>query len=319
MVDSYDFLQSDQWRLFQEKNGRKSFLVRQGFSRASSLVHLLPFVGRYVYVPHGPVFDVSDPSSLPGFFDELFSCSISCGAGWIRVDPLSQEHLSFLFAYCARLGYSFVRASHDMQPKSVFVVDLNSSQEDLFASMKSKTRYNIRLAQKKGVEIVVSREKKNIDSFCDLVEQTARRKKVRFHSREYYLQMIESFSVEEMVLYSAFFDGQIVASALIVFFDGRATYLHGASSDRYRNVMAPHLLHWKILCDAKERGCSSYDLGGVTIPGDEHTASLAEVTRFKMGFSSSTEPVVYPGTYDIILSPLKYRVYLLLSWLRSFV
>lgn len=123
--------------------------------------------------------------------------------------------------------------------------------------------------------------------------------------------MLENISNDNLMLYVANYEGRIIAGALLVVYENIATYLHGASSDNDRDVMAPHLLQWQMIVDAKDRGALKYDFGGVSI-GDtdkEREKKWQGVTRFKQGFSKDARPVEFSGSYDIILNPAKYWIY----------
>ena len=230
-----------------------------------------------------------------------------------------------------------------MQPKQNFIVDIDLSEEELLVGMKSKTRYNIRLAKRKGVEILVTREQKYIDKFIELVGQTAKRKGVAFHEREHYQKMFEKISEDVLQLYVAEYEGEVIAANIVSFYGGVVTYLHGATSDKYRNVMAPFLLQWQAILDAKKRGLKYYDFGGIEAVETGHTpvksqksshfaeatrdkkvksqlgveecelipapGKLQGITKFKLGFSPKTQPFRTAGSYDIILNKPKYWLY----------
>jgi lipid II:glycine glycyltransferase (peptidoglycan interpeptide bridge formation enzyme) len=100
--------------------------------------------------------------------------------------------------------------------------------------------------------------------------------------------------------------------------------LHGASGNEHRNVMAPHILHWQAILDAKERGCRFYDFGGVKISNKEQAAigksnSWEGITRFKLGFSQKTKPVVFPGSYDIVINQWRYWLYRTLQYIKALI
>jgi lipid II:glycine glycyltransferase (peptidoglycan interpeptide bridge formation enzyme) len=105
--------------------------------------------------------------------------------------------------------------------------------------------------------------------------------------------------------------GEVIAAALLVFFEGTAYYLHGGSADTKRELMAPFLLHFKAMEEAKQRGCTRYDFGGVRMLSkrDAGDTDWDGITRFKQGFAPKAETLVFPGTYDIILSPTRYALY----------
>jgi lipid II:glycine glycyltransferase (peptidoglycan interpeptide bridge formation enzyme) len=216
-----------------------------------------------------------------------------------------------------------------MQPSELFIIDITKSEEDLLAEMKPKTRYNIKVAQKHSVGI--SREKKYLDDFLRLIKITAIRDKIAPHPDEYYRKMFEIIPEENLKIYLAEFEGKIIAANIVVFYGKFATYLHGASDNEYRSIMAPYLLQWQAIIDAKMARCNFYDLGGVKTHNANRiahnaddtryvirdTSSWAGITRFKIGFSANTEPIIFPGSYDMILNSFKYNLYRILQRMKN--
>jgi lipid II:glycine glycyltransferase (peptidoglycan interpeptide bridge formation enzyme) len=187
------------------------------------------------------------------------------------------------------------------------MLDIGKEEDELLAEMKSKTRYNIKLAEKKGVRVIISREKKYLDRFFELVEITARRQGIVSHPKNYYQEMVRSLPEENMKIFCAEFEGKIIAANLVLFFDGVATYLHGASDDNFRNVMAPYLLQWRQVQEAKKNGAKRYDFGGVKTADKDK--GWAGISRFKKSFSPITKTIVFPGAYDMIISATRYYLY----------
>ncbi|MFH2062539.1 MAG: peptidoglycan bridge formation glycyltransferase FemA/FemB family protein, partial [bacterium] len=174
--------------------------------------------------------------------------------------------------------------------------------------MKPKTRYNIRLAEKRGVTVRQADPldgatyAKDIASFQSLLAETADRDEFRTHSPDYYEQMLRSLAVnksDEMSvrLFLAEHDGQPLAGALVSGFGDMATYLHGASSSEKRELMAPHQLHWQIMLWAKQAGFRKYDFWGVAPEGAAADHPWAGVTRFKLGFGGERKS--YVGTWEL--------------------
>jgi len=318
-------LQSSEWRKFQESVGRKTHNVSSDSFFCNIIEHTLPIVGKYFYIPRGPVMEISKSkcqisNQIPNPNDkikenilELISLAKENGSGWIRIEPASSEILE---AIKSNTQYKVTKAPHDMQPRELFVIDITKSEEQLLSEMKPKTRYNIKVAQKHGVKILV---KKNIDEFIRLTQIMAKRQGIATHPGEYYKKMCEDCTCLKM--YLAEYEGKIIAANLIVFFGKTCTYLHGASDDQYRNVMAPFLLQWQQILDAKEAGCEKYDFGGVKTWNMEHGTrnnnSWAGITRFKLGFSPETKSTEFPGAYDIIINPVRYWVYRRIQKLKS--
>ena len=133
--------------------------------------------------------------------------------------------------------------------------------------------------------------------------------------------MLETIPGEIVKLYVAEYNNKIIAANLVVFYGDTAIYSHGATDDEYRNVMAPYLLQWQAILDAKEKGCKLYDFGGVKT-GDRRQAtwdrnSWKGITRFKLGFSPQTQPIEFSGSYDIVIDKFKYASYLLFQKMKS--
>lgn len=306
-------LQSTEWQHFQEKNGRLCLRGEFGLG----VVETLPIVGKYLYVPRGPILDISNIKNQKSKIDaELLKAAEETEAGWVRIEPGSEEELEVLKQVFG-VG-NMVRAPHDAQPREILVMDIVPSETELLSTMKPKTRYNIRLAEKHGVSVRFSREARDMETFIDLIYATTERKAIRPHPKEYYRNFFATFNSERCTLALAEYEGQVLAANLLVFFEGTAYYLHGGSSDEGRHLMAPFFLQWESIREAKRRGMTQYNFGGVKTQPTTHnpqptTSSWEGITRFKQGFAPATQPIVFPGTYDIIVSPWRYRAY---RWLR---
>lgn len=324
-----DFLQSDAWRNFQEKTGRKVYFIENKDASSASIVeHELPIVGRYLYCPRGPILKVESVASglssgqklkVKNFIAELIELAKKENEGWIRIEPENNEILKLIKE---NTDCKIVKASHDVQPKEVFVLDISKSAEQLLTEMKPKTRYNIGVAKKKGIIVVESQKlkaesSKYIEEFLKLTKEMADRHGINAHPEQYYRKMIESLPEEMLKIYVAKFEGEIIAVNLVLFFGDTATYLHGASGNVHRNLMAPFLLQWQAILDAKEKGYTKYDFGGINTATKENAWS--GITTFKMGFSPRTKSVEFPGTYDIIVNPRMYAVYKGLQRAKSLV
>lgn len=340
------FLQSEQWRKFQENFGKETFHIDENSKVlnceknrfwANIVSHNLPIVGKYFYIPRGPIFDVQNKENLEClegvkvFLQYLIWMARENGAGWIRVDPQNEKFFSLISEAVKKIfqdekSVSIKKAPHYMQPKEIFEINLEKSEAELLSEMKTKTRYNIRLAEKKGVKISHSSQstiEKYLNDFLRLNKEMAKRNGIVTHFDQYYRKMIESLSDDMLKIYVAEFAGKIIAANLVLFFENSATYLHGASSDENREVMAPYLLQWKQIQDAKARGCGIYNFGGVKTINNGQGAknnkkSWEGITRFKMGFSTKTEPIEFPGSYDIVVSPIRYYLYRIIQKLKSF-
>ncbi len=306
-----EFLQSGLWLHFQEASGKKVYPLETSSFSGNGVVHTLPIVGPYLYLPRGPITEERG-AALKVPLQTVIAQAQSIGARFVRIEP---ENAELLHEIEQVSPYSLHKAPHDMQPKEVFQIDITKSDEELLGAMKPKTRYNIRLAEKKGVRTFTTREKKYQEAFLDLITKTSDRKGITPHPRGYYEKFFTALPEEVCQLFIAEYEDKVLAAHLVIFFDDTATYLHGGSSDFHRDLMAPFLLQWEQIKEAKRRNCSIYDFGGVKI-GEEHS-SWAGITRFKTGFSPKTEARVFPGSYDIVLAPLPYTVYRVLQKVKT--
>ena len=207
------------------------------------------------------------------------------------------------------------RISRPLQPQKTSVLYLGKSEDDLRSAMHEKMRYNIRLAERKGVEVKISipgSGARDFESFWRLMQETTHRDRFHTHGKSYYKKLLDvrsgTFSNE---LFFAEYQGEALAAALVNFHapSGTATYLHGASGASRREVMAPHLLHWRIIQEAKKRGLGQYDFWGI----DEKR--WPGVTRFKLGFGGAV--VAYPASIEILYRPWQYRAYHMTRWVKS--
>ncbi|MGK2848465.1 MAG: lipid II:glycine glycyltransferase FemX [Minisyncoccota bacterium] len=331
MKQYQEFLQSEHWRTFQEVTGKKTHLFTFGTCYGHSIFHHVPAVGQYGYFPRGPILEIgSQLSDMEQWLRETLTYMMTHHIGWIRIEPDTRASLEMIrdslepLSEALKTHFSCVMAPHDVQPRAVLRMDLAPHEETLLSSMKPKTRYNIRLAKKHGVQIRMTRADNDLDIFCDLVEKTANRKHIAPHPREYYRNMLRTLPEDVCQIFVAEYQDTVVAANMVIIYEGTALYLHGGSEKRYREVMAPYLLQWQQIQYAKTRGCLYYDFGGVQMaPGVSAPTNQQKImhqgndwggiTAFKRGFSPKTVPTIYPGTYDIIIRPHVYVVYRILQ------
>jgi lipid II:glycine glycyltransferase (peptidoglycan interpeptide bridge formation enzyme) len=210
---------------------------------------------------------------------------------------------------------NFIKAFEEMQPEHTRIVDISRSEEEILSQMKPKGRYNIKVAEKHQVKVRPG----TIDNFYKLYEKMARRQKISFRNRNYFQKLVDILAAKEyLFLFEAyFFNGTqetVLAAAIITFFEGRATYLFGGSSDEQKNLMAPYKLHWEIIRAAKERNCCQYDLFGIA-PPTEPNHPWRGVTDFKEKFGGHA--VALAGSFDLIFRPIEYQLFRLAEKIRK--
>jgi len=310
-----EFLQSFEWGSFKEKMGDEIWRIGikdQGEKIGQALIikHRLIFNKKYFYCPRGPVFLSSlsgekKKEAIRNFLREIKNQAKKEKVIFFRFEPnLSLKNLN-LEENFFNLGFD-IQPVESTQPKETLVLDLKKEIEELLKSMHPKTRYNLRLAEKHGVKVSV---KDGFKTFLDLLKETAKRKKIRIYSEQYYFNLLKEFSKENIKIYFAYCKNKILATGLILFWEKTAIYLYGGSTRENREVMAPYLLHWEVIKEAKQKGFSTYDFWGI----DEK--KWPGLTRFKLGFGGRR--IVYPQSYDLVFNKFWYFLYRLGSKIRK--
>jgi lipid II:glycine glycyltransferase (peptidoglycan interpeptide bridge formation enzyme) len=186
-------------------------------------------------------------------------------------------------------------------------LDLDKSVDDLLASFHQKWRYNIRLAERKGVSIKSDCTKDDLRAFYDVLQVTAKRDGFLVRGYSYFETMWDLLVPSGYAkLFLGIYEGQVISGAFDFIIGNRAWYVYGASSNEHRNLMPNHLMQWTAIQWAMEQGCKWYDFRGVSPRRDasEDDDHLQGLNRFKEGFSPRY--VEYIGEYDMVISPLWY-------------
>lgn len=290
-------LLSWEWGEFQKSMGKK--VLRFGcFNEKNEIVGVFPVIKNnipfnlsYLYSPRSPLM-----VSRKEFNTVEFTNFVS---------DLCKEENSFFwkadFLDNIQAQEPRFKRVEDLQPRKTLMLDIFKSEDELQAGMHNKTRYNIRVAKKHNVEIV--KESDDIQPFMDLLKVTTERDRFNGHPDSYYSKLLELKDFAKLSY--AKYNGKVIAGNLMIYFGDTVTYLHGVSSNEDRNVMAPYLLHWDLITDAKEKGYHYYDFWGI------NEDKWPGVTAFKRKFVSLKNglEVDYPGTYDLVSDKLKYNLY----------
>lgn len=304
------FFQSEEWRLFQESSGRQTTHVESEGLFGNGIFHTLSLIGQYVYFPRGPLFTLDEKKIRDTAWKELLHFGRENKVAWIRVEPQSEDIKEGLFQRAEENKRKIVKAPRDTQPSEIFMIDISGSEEEVLSRMKQKTRYNIRLAEKKGVKVFITKEEKYTRAFLDLIVATSERKVIAPHPRVYYEKFFSAFTEGMLFLFVAEYKEKVIAANMVAIYGKTAYYLHGGSSDEHRDAMAPYLLQWEQIKFAKEKGATRYDFGGIQT---RFKNSWEGITKFKLGFSPKTEPTHFPGTYDIVIDKKAYFLYRILQ------
>ncbi|MFP4638007.1 MAG: lipid II:glycine glycyltransferase FemX [Spirochaetaceae bacterium] len=201
------------------------------------------------------------------------------------------------------------RSPVDVQPPSTVMVDLGKSEDELLAAMKSKTRYNVRLAGKRGVVVRAGEGASDLERWYELYRETAARDRIAIHSRRYYDTLFTLAAEEpsvELSLLLAEHDRELIAGVILLRYGPRVTYLYGASSDHKRNLMAPYALQWEGMRRGRAAGAREYDMFGIP-PTDDPGHPMHGLYRFKTGFGGRI--VHRLGAWDYPTRRWAYRAY----------
>jgi len=301
------FMQSWEWGDFRHSLNEKiwRFVVEDGEQWLGVIFfYKIPVkLGQSVFdCPKGPAVDESRFVEVL----ELITMTIDKIAKQesvmsLQIDPNSNSH-----KWQKLLDeFGFDKAESDAQPRHTLILDIRKDEAELLSQMHEKTRYNIRLAEKKGVSVVV--DDGRFKEFYELLKKTMDRQKINMFSENYFKKIL---AVPFVKLYLAEYQGQVIAANIMIFWNNVATYLFGASDYEYRNIMAPYLLQWKAIQKAKAENIWFYDFWGAA-PKDAvgREENWSGFTRFKMGFSPNAELTEYIGTYEKDYSPVKIGLY----------
>lgn len=295
-------LQSWDWGDFKQGWGwqaRRLCFLMEGKPVAAAQVLLrrlprTPFT--LAYVPKGPALDFGDGDTVGAVLATLEVVARRSRSLFIKIDPdlwLGSGTDSDQVNPLARSALNTIRrrgwrtSREQIQFKNTVVVDLLPDEDTLLAAMKAKTRYNLRLAERKGVEVAQA-GKDDLAPFYHLYQLTSRRDGFLIRPFAYYRDVWCRFvDAGRARLLLARVNGQPVAGLILFAFAGTAWYMYGASGDEHRELMPNVLLQWEAMRMAKALGCSRYDMWGAPDRFDE-SESMWGVYRFKTGFGGET-------------------------------
>ncbi len=300
-------LQTGEWGELKSAFGWKPVRIINGDLGVQILFRKLPMGFTVGYIPKAVNSDQLSVISN-SVWGEINSVCRKHKAIFLKIEPDQREEDS------AITNYQLPRSPHNIQPPRTILINIKESEDVILAKMKQKTRYNIRLAEKKGVTV---RAWDDIDSFHKMMLVTGGRDRFGVHSLEYYKHAYDLLYPKGMCdILVAEYEGKPLAALFVARHGNRAYYLYGASTDEERNRMPTYLLQWEAMKWAKARGCEEYDLWGVP---DEDEATLEAnfetrhdglwgVYRFKRGFGGQLKRAAQ--AMDRVYNPLLYWAYL---------
>jgi peptidoglycan pentaglycine glycine transferase (the first glycine) len=294
----------------------KRQIISRGFAARLSIL----------YAPKGPLMDWANEALRKRVLDDLQSFAKKQGAIFLKIDPdvvlgrgvpQGEEEVIENSGQAARSDLrrgGWVESSDQIQFRNTVILDLSASEEDILMRMKQKTRYNIRLAQKKGVAVRVGKWE-DLGMLYRMYAETSVRDGFVIRDEEYYMTVWKLFMQERSSTFDlrpstipliAEVDGEPVAAIFLFMFAGRAYYVYGMSRSVHREKMPTYILQWEAMKFAKARGCLTYDLWGAPDVFDE-SDSLWGVYRFKEGLGGEVARTL--GAYDFAPNIFWYKMY----------
>lgn len=334
------FLQSWEWGEFQRQFGRKIHRFGGDGWQAQIIEMNLPLGKKYWYCAAGPIAEIRNSNfEIRNIMEDIKKAAKENGAVLLRIEPFWEENEE---TKAALKKEGFKRLDHDINPAQTLVLDISKSEDEILNQMHHKWRYNIHLAGKKGIAVKMVKSQdgdfeKYFEDFYSLMAKMSARQGIKSHLKEYYRKQLEigkddnAISITppnpllskrgdgpEFVLFVAEYENKIIAANIAVFFGDQATYLHGAADLEFKALMAPHLLQWEQIKEAKKRGLNKYDFWGITndrTTDKKRRVSWEGFTRFKKGFGG--EEKNFMGVWDLAVKKGWYGIYKLAQKIRK--
>jgi lipid II:glycine glycyltransferase (peptidoglycan interpeptide bridge formation enzyme) len=293
------FLQSTAWAHFQESIGRKVFADSGKDWSYQAILETGRFNTR-LYCPYGP------HAETPAAFDEALASLKELAkkqrVTFIRIEPTGSATANNL------QSHGLLRVTYNqLQPEHTQIIDLSADEADIIAAMNQNNRNLYRNYAKKGIEMHVSRNPKDITIFTDMMHSVAERNNIKAHSDSYFKAQAEAlFPTGAAQLFYATLEGTPIATSITYDSDTTRYYAHASANDTYRKLSPGTALLAYMIIDAKRKGLSQFDLYGIA-PTDDPTHRWAGFTKFKKSFGGT--PFTYIGAWDLPVSRLGYFIY----------
>lgn len=293
-------LQTPEWVGLKVAQGWESHEVDGIFVLEKSL----PFGQSFLYVPE---LEWRAIKNLQNFLDNSQKIIQNSRKIFLRLEILDENSPEIVKKLREE---NFIKAFEELQPEWRQIIDISKSEDEILGAMKPKGRYNIRVAQKHGVEVTIcpiDRLVDGVEIFYDLYEQTSQYQKLSLRDKRYFLEMMKVlYPRGEAAIFIGRYNNLPLTALIVTFYDGIASYLYGGTSRLHKNVMAPYIVHWQAIREAKRRDCQFYDLLAIA-PPDEPQHKYANLTFFKEQFGGRKANIV--GSWDLIYKPFWYKIF----------
>ena len=335
-------LQSYEWGEFREKTGVK--VIRRGMFKDNKLasgfqltIHPIPHTPFTIgYLPKGelPTRELLEELKKIGkeekcvFIQLEPNVSVHRHSGEEHSDDSRISKLESDSGQARMTELGLVSAARPLFTKFNFVLDITPSEEELLKNMHQKARYNIKIAQKNGVEVLEDNSEEAFKEYLRLTHETTERQKFYAHTEDYHRKMWETLRqaqgrlIEKSLdknkltahLLTAKYNGKILTAWILFVFKDSLYYPYGASSSENREVMSSNLEMWEAIRFGKKLGLKSFDMWGALGPNPDRKDPWFGFHSFKEKYGP--EHVEYVGSYDLVISPVLYELYKIADKLR---
>ena len=270
-------------------------------------VRKIPIFGNIMYSARGPVCDIHNLEVLKQITEGAKILAKKYNAIVLRIEPDIESSDTIFKDIMIQLGYQIKDDAKnfrdEIQPRYVFRLETKGRTEDeIFKAFHQKTRYNVRLATKKGVTIKDG-TKEDLKDFHKIMVTTGIRDGFITRTLEYFEKMLDCLGPDHMKILMAYYDGKPISGVIPIMYGNKTWYLYGASSNEHRNLMPNYLLQWEMIKIALKRHSDIFDLRGVPGIADDSNG----LYRFKKGFGAKY--IEFVGEVYIPFKPLTYRLY----------
>lgn len=304
------FLQSPEWAKLKSEWKNEVVLAedKDGNIKGamSILIRKLPYINSSImYSPRGPVCDIHDKETFQELVDGAKELAKKYNAFIFRVDPDIPDNDEEFKKIAQEVGFKLKEDVKDfnevIQPRYVFRLNVkDKTEEELLKSFHEKTRYNIRLAGRKGVTIRDG-NREDLKDFYRIMQETGNRDNFLIRPLEYFEKMYDCMGKDYLRVIMADYNGKPISGAIAIYYGNKVWYLYGASSNENRNVMPNYLVQWEMIKWALEKKCDIYDFRGVSGHVDEHHPQYG-IYKFKKGFNGDF--VEFVGELYMVFKPL---------------
>lgn len=273
-------------------------------------IRKIPIFGNIMYSARGPVCDIHNEEVIKDLTAGANELAKKYNAFVLRLEPDILKTDEKFRDIVLKNGYKIKDDSKDfkdeIQPRFVFRLDIKGKTEDeIFAAFHQKTRYNIRLATKKGV-VIKEGTYEDLADFHKIMVETGERDDFIIRSLEYFQKMYKEMAPNHMKLLMAYHEDKPIAGIIPIMYGKKTWYLYGASSNSHRNLMPNYLLQWTMIQEAIKNGHDMYDFRGVSGVVDESHPQYG-LYRFKKGFNA--EFTEFIGEVYMPYKPFMYKLY----------